>query len=196
MEDLFYYVLSIILYFFYLSLSIKLLNYIISSIFFVLPMEKEYKILKDNLYSANHFPSRYDLCLICTILIIFMLLLVKILSIWLFIFTLFIILITSFIFYNRYIKYNILNYINLYSEDLFDWHKIYDLDIIDETIKKECFAIHNINYEDFKFEHLMYLRIKRFDIQSKIDKIGICPFCKEKTKVEWNFCNYCGNKLK
>ena len=180
MENLFFYLQNIVLYIFYLSISTRLLNYTMSSICFVFPMEKQYHVLSDNLHNTTHFPSRYDLCIVSLIFIIFMIMILKTLNIWLFIFTLFILLIIFLISYNKYKNYTILNYIDYYSADLFDWHKIYDLDIIDEQTKKKCFAIHNINYEDFKFEHLMYLRLKIFDIQSKIDKISICPFCKEK----------------
>lgn len=195
MENLFFYIQCIVLYIFYLLISITLLNYIICSFYFVLPMEKKYKILVDDLYK-QHFPSRYDLCIISAIFITFMLFLLYALNRWIFVITSILLIIIFFISSKQYKKCNILDYINHFSEDLFDWNKIYDLHSIDEETKKQCFAIHHINYDEFKSKHLMYLKSKMDDIESKINKINLCPKCGEKIENNWNFCNYCGNKLK
>lgn len=147
MENLLFYILYIVLYVFYLSISIKLLNYIICSLYFILPMEKKYRVLTEDLY-IQHFPSRYDLCIISAVFIIFMLFLLYSLNKLIFIITFFLLIVIFFISSKQYKKCNILDYIHHFSEDLFDWKKIYNLNI-DEKIKKECFKIHNINYENF-----------------------------------------------
>lgn len=151
MENLFFYIQCIVLYIFYLLISITLLNYIICSFYFILPMEKKYKIFVDDLYKP-HFPSRYDLCIINAIFITFMLFLLYAINIWIFTITSFLLIIIFFISSKQYKKCNILDYINHFSEDLFDWNKIYNLHILDEETKKKCFAIHHINYDDFKLK--------------------------------------------
>lgn len=195
MENLFFYIQYIVLYIFYLLISVSLLNYIICSFYFILPMEKKFKIFTDDLYKTR-FPTRYDLCIISTLFIIFMLFLLYVLNKWIFIITFFLLIVIFFISSRQYKKCNILDYINHFSEDLFDWNKIYNLHTIDEETKKQCFSIHHINYDEFKSKHLMYLKLKKSDIETEINKINLCPNCGKEINLNWSFCNYCGNKLK
>ena len=68
----------------------------------------------------------------------------------------------------NYKNYNLLNYINEFSADLFDWYKIYELNIPQET-KKACFHIHNIDYNNFKEIYIRRLMIEKKDIEKKIN---------------------------
>lgn len=169
MENIFFYIQNIVLYIFCLSLLIGNLNYILCSFCFILPMKKKYKILTNDLCNNDYFPSRYDLCIVSAIFIVFMLSLLYVINIWLFILTLFVFFSVYLISHNKYKNYTILNYIDYYSADLFDWHKIYDL-YIDENIKRQCFYIHNIDYDNFKDRHLSYLKAQKDLLEHDIQR--------------------------
>lgn len=77
----------------------------------------------------------------------------------------------SILYFNKYIKFTILNYIDEFSADLFNWYKIYELHI-DEEIKQACFAIHYIDYDAFKEQYYEYLTIQKQLIDLKIKCIA------------------------
>jgi hypothetical protein len=118
----------------------------IFKIFFIKPMRKKYDIMDSNLKEIKYF---YVLELIGVILSILYFVIIFLLNKTYFFTIITIYIVISIIYYFKIKRYNILKYINHYSEDLFDWHKIYNLNI-DEEIKKQCFVIHNKNYDNFK----------------------------------------------
>lgn len=141
------YILSAIFYgFIFLGIT----NYILSSIFFVFPMNHKYDIL--NLKLNNTLTTRKVIIFVCLILILLTLSILSIISDY------FEILLTIYIFYIvyksfKYSKYDLLNYINYYSSDIFDWKKIYNLNVSEE-IKVKCFSIHHKNYYYYKNSEL------------------------------------------
>ena len=170
---------SIIFFIILLGMLPIILNfYILSSLFFIIPISKKYKILADEVSSKN--TSRYILCFIITLFIIccfYLLYKINCLSCIIFIglFILETIALTQF-----YKKFTILDYINHYSADLFNWYKIYKLNI-DNKVKEACFEIHNIDinyykelYEEYKDFELEYIIFK--SKQNTVKKIDEDPF--------------------
>lgn len=151
---------------------ILMLNYILKSIFFIIPMEKKYKIMSQDL--SNGFEGRYVYILISTAIIIFYLILIFNLHNILFYIVTSSLLLYIIYKYKKYQKYNILNYVNEFSKDLFDWYKIYELNIDDQT-KRNCFKIHNINYKDFKNKYIKHLSLQKELIDTKFNRIDNEP---------------------
>jgi len=142
------YIWIILLFIFYSLIIIAMTNYIFSSIFFILPMKKKYKILASDIQKDN-IKDRYGIILfhIFTIVLYFFILLK--LNATMFFIVLAIYALLCLYYKYKYNKYDIIEYVNYFSKDLFDWDKIYNLNI-DENIKKQCFYIHYLNYDKYK----------------------------------------------
>lgn len=134
--------------------SLVIINHIESRIFFIRRMRAKYDILisiKDNrglnekIFNIGGFAVL--LLVLSPSILIYPIIYAtnKIIFICMIVFTI------IFIIYNiyKYNKYDILEYINYYSYDLFDWDKIYEMNI-DENTKRECFLIHNLDYDNYK----------------------------------------------
>jgi len=144
----------VIVFIFYTSIVLGMLKYINRSLFFIRPMTKKYKIMAPDLH--NNIKNRYFIMFIFNIIIFAILL-----------FSFFLL---SYYQHSIYKKYDILEYINEFSDDLFDWRKIYDLNI-PEDIKKSCFLIHNKNYEEFRKLYIYELNMEKDFITDKIEKL-------------------------
>lgn len=148
----------IVFYIFCLSIMIMCLNYILRSIVFIKPYTEKYKIMAEDL--ENNIKGRYNLILFCFLIIFFLLYL----SFNNFIFLLINIttlLICTIFLYIRYSKYTMLDFINEFNYDLFNWHKIYTSSLIDEETKRKCFLIHCLDYDAFYEQHQRYLEVQR-----------------------------------
>lgn len=155
------------LIFIFIKIVIPMTKYVISSIFFIRPMTKKYKIMASDL--SNDIKNRYVYILFAIILTGFYFKIIYITSIIFFETILIIYVAISIYNFYQYKKYDILEYINYFSADLFDWDKIYTLNI-PEDIKKCCFAIHNIDYETYGETYLSHLKVKQCSLQYDIDK--------------------------
>lgn len=147
MQDIIIYICAT----FYFGIVLRVFNYIIKSLFFIKPMGEKYDILCSEV--ANGIKGR----------IIYIIL--SFLIIWHFFYLIyfgletkipFLIYLTVFLLFGiicliKYKKYDIIQYISQYSTELYDWNKVYKLNI-DENIKEYCFALHKINYKLFKIK--------------------------------------------
>lgn len=150
---------------FYTLIILAMLNYINRNLFFIKPMSKKYKIMASDL--NNDIKNRYLIIFIfCIIILLYFYILFKF-NIVIFAILLFLFFIFLYYQYSNYKKYDILEYINEFSEDLFDWYKIYELNI-SEDIKRSCFLIHNKNYERFKKLYILKLENDKQIINKKI----------------------------
>ena len=134
----------ILSYSFYFKIIMDSQNYIFRSFFFIKPMKKQYDIMIESI--NKDISSRFPYIFIASLLIISFFVIIYNLNILLFYFSLIIFLIYSIYLYKIFAQYTILNYINEFSDNLFDWHKIYTLSSINEKTKIACFNIHNIDY--------------------------------------------------
>ena len=141
-DNIFY----VLIYFSLVLFFIPCLNYIVRFTVFIIPYSKKYDIMADDLNKTN--VSRYIIILINFAILFFITYLGSIYNKIFPLIAVFIYTFLAIIYINKYKKYNIVNYINEFSEDLFNWYKIYDLDIPEE-LKRECFKIHNKDYENF-----------------------------------------------
>lgn len=157
----------IILYLFYLRIVIACQNYILRSLCFIKPMKQKYQIMINN---SNNINGRFPYILIASIIVLSFLYLLYKLNTIIFMISLIIIVVYAIYLYQTFSKFTILNYINEFSADLFDWHKIYTLLSINEETKIACFNIHNIDYNDFYNEHTEYLKkqIRKYEIELSI----------------------------
>ena len=155
---------------FFLTLFIlfKCIDYIFKSIFFIKPMTEKYKILSDDL--NNNIKDRYLIIFVCIVVVSLLIIATYINNVFLYIINISIIFIYGLIKYLKYSKYTFLDYINEYSCDLFDWYKIFELNI-DEITKVKCFEIHNIDYDDFRINYLNYLKNQKEHINNKINNL-------------------------
>lgn len=159
----------IIFYLFWFFISTKTLKYVMYVLYFVLPMRKKYNILQDDIKSNTGI---YILTLLALSFNILFIILSYVVYIYLLIF-----LIPIYIFLIKkwkklYSHYDLLEYINNYSSNLFNWKSIYNLNI-DEKLKKECFAIHYINYEEFEKNYIQSLEYEIENNNKKIDYINL-----------------------
>ena len=159
------------IYLFYILLFIVIVcmtKDIICTVCFIRPMRKKYDILVDDI--SKNINGKY-MFLILEIILIF--LYFRGIYFENIIFSIIILIvyaiITSYYIY-KHKKYDILNYIDTYSYDLFNWDKIYELRI-DEDLKKQCFSIHNIEYEAYKETYLSNLQLKQNILKLQIDKL-------------------------
>lgn len=142
-------------------LTILIINYIMSRLYFLKPMKQKY-----NIELITEKESKLHSIIISLILIFIISLLVSIYVALYFtnkqVFYIMILICVILIIYDfkKYKKYDILEYINYYSADLFDWDKIYELNI-DENLKRNCFAIHNINYDTYKDRYMRHKEIMK-----------------------------------
>lgn len=164
----------IILYLFYLRIVIVCQNYILRSLWFIKPMKQKYQIMIND---SNNINGRFPYILIASIIILLFLYLLYKINMIIFIISLIIIVVYAIYLYQKFSKFTILNYINEFSADLFDWHKIYELLSINNETKINCFKIHNIDYNEFHEEHKIYLekqirkyKAQLFDVNKKITK--------------------------
>lgn len=158
----------VIVFIFYTSIVLGMLKYINRSLFFIRPMTKKYKIMAPDLH--NNIKNRYFLIFIFSIIILLYFYIMFIFNIIIFAILLFSFFLLSYYQHSIYKKYDILEYINEFSDDLFDWRKIYDLNI-PEDIKKSCFLIHNKNYEEFRKLYIYELNMEKDFITDKIEKL-------------------------
>lgn len=155
---------------FYFFIIIILLKYIISSIFFIRPMDNKYDILCSDIKRGIKGRIPYMTLSVSIIVLFFYLIyfgLENKIPFWIFL-LLFVLIAVLYI--RKYKKYDILEYIDNYSADLFDWDKIYILDI-DENIKKQCFKIHNISYDEYKETYISHKKVKKILLESEIKNI-------------------------
>lgn len=151
-----------LIFIFYFVIINCMINYIISSLFFVKPMCNKYKIMAPDI--PNDIKGRYKFIFFDIVVIGFYF---YILSFFfeskLFLSILAVIhIIIGLYYFNKYRRWDILEYINYFSADLFDWDKIYILPIPKE-IKERCFAIHYMDYEYYEQTYIEHLeRKKRF----------------------------------
>lgn len=132
--------------------------FIFSSIFFIRPMKQKYKIMvygiSDSIYDRYGFIILFG---------IFIWLLFKDfyeeVEYNIFLTTIIVYVVFCMVCYFHYKKYDILEYIDSFSKDLFDWDSIYTLDMPEE-IKKECFAIHSMSYENYSDTYMEHLEGK------------------------------------
>lgn len=148
--------ITIILCLLWYIVSLVTINFIESRIFFIKRMRTKYDILLLTKNKRKLDEKSFNLGGFVILLLILspsILVYPIIYAINKSIFLCMIVFTIIFILYNiyKYCKYDILEYINYYSYDSFDWDKIYGIDI-DENIKRECFSIHNINYDKYKRE--------------------------------------------
>lgn len=165
--DILEYIFGILGYIFYMFIAFSLTNYIIRSLFFIKPMCNKYKIMASDL--SNDISGRYPYIFISLLLIYFFGLFTYAINFYLFIIILIVYVYDVYFLINKYKKFNLLNYINEFSADLFDWEKIYCLNI-DEDIKRKCFQIHFLNYDEFEEKYLEILKYKQTKIENKIKK--------------------------
>lgn len=144
---------------------IKSFDYILRSLFFIKPMMKKYKIMASDL--SNDIKDRYWIMLLFSIPIVLVLFGTYNTNLISFFITISILFIYGLIKYYKYSNYSIINFVNEFSYDLFDWYKIYELKI-SEDIKKKCFLIHNIDYDNFKEDYINHLEIERDYINAKL----------------------------
>lgn len=137
---------------------LKPFDYILRSLFFIKPMMKKYKIMASDL--SNDIKDRYWIMLLFSIPIVLVLFGTYNTNLISFFITISILFIYGLIKYYKYSNYSIINFVNEFSYDLFDWYKIYELKI-SEDIKKKCFLIHNIDYDNFKEDYINHLEIER-----------------------------------
>lgn len=159
------YIIAIFAYLFYMFITFLCTNYIVRSLFFIKPICNKYKIMASDL--SNDIRDRYPCFLISSLIICSFGLFTCEIS-----FYLFIIIIIAYIYYihfliKKYQKYDLLNYIDEFSADLFDWEKIYNL-YISEDIKRQCFKIHYLDYDEFEKNYLEKLKYKQSEIENKI----------------------------
>lgn len=147
----------IAIYLFYGYLTLIFINYIIKSIIFIGPMKRQYKIMVSDI--SNDIKDRYWLFILFFIAIVFFMVILYKINIILFTITLAIYLLDILYLVGEYKKLNLLHFINEFSEDLFDWKKIYELPI-DDTTKKQCFYIHHLDYDKFEEKYINELKVK------------------------------------
>ena len=141
---------NIIIYIFYTIIIITMTNYIFLSLFFILPMKKKYKIMIDKIQKDN-IKDRYGIILFSVVnILIYFFILLKI-NETIFLITLILYILLCIYYKYKYSKYDIIEYIDYFSKDLFNWDKIYTLNI-DENTKRECFYIHYLDYDKYKKE--------------------------------------------
>lgn len=160
------YIEIIIFYSFYMFIAFACTNYIIKSLFFVQPMCKHYKIMAPDL--SNDIRGRYPYILIALLPISIFIISTYIIGPYFFILILVIYIYYIYTLIKRYKNSDLLDYINEFSADLFDWEKIYDLHI-DEHIKRKCFRVHNIDYENFERHYLEKLKYKQSELEKNIE---------------------------
>ena len=158
--------LDLFIFVFYFGIVNSMINYIISSLFFVKPMRDKYKIMASGL--SNNIKDRYNYILFDILVICFYFYIIFFISkVFLSVIVTIHFIITLY-YFNKYRKWDIVEYVNYFSEDLFDWDKIYTLKI-PEDVKRNCFAIHNKNYDDYKDIYIRHLEMKQYLLQSDID---------------------------
>lgn len=150
MIENFFYIIGIL---FWIIISLFIINHIESRIFFISRMKKKYDIIKplekqkkdEKIFNIGGFIV-WGLFLSPSLIIYpLMYIYSKIMCIIM----ISIVLLFFFYYMNKYKKYDILEYIDYYSADMFDWDKVYELNI-DEDIKRKCFTIHNKIYDNYK----------------------------------------------
>lgn len=140
----------------------------ISSIYFIKPMRKKYDIMIPDI--PRNIKSKYIFIFTEIILILFFFKETYEESIVLFasLITAYIIIYICYV--SKYKKYDLLEYIDWYSSDLFDWDKIYTLNI-DVELRKQCFKIHNIDYDSYKEIYLRNLELKQYLLELETNRI-------------------------
>lgn len=133
-------------YIFYGAIIFFSIRYIVKSLCFINPITKKYNIMTGN--PKTNIIGRNFICLF-NFVVITLSTYASFLSINnLIYYELIAYIIISLYFILKFRKYTIVDYVAEFSEDVLDWNRIYNLDI-DEEIKKKCFAIHSISYNDF-----------------------------------------------
>lgn len=151
-------------YLFYGYICLVCLNYIMKSLFFIRPMASCYKIMAPDL--SNDIRGRYPYILFSVGLILFFMKLTYYINIYLFIIFFCIYIIDIVFLFSKYDDFGLLEYINEFSADLFDWEKIYNL-YVSEDLKRQCFKIHYLDYDEFEKQYLQKLINKQIQIQNK-----------------------------
>lgn len=167
MLTIFEYIMYILTCLFYIYITFLCINYIVRSLFFIKPMCNKYKIMASDL--SNDIKGRYPYILISLLTISSLLYITYAINFYLFIFLIFAYTCDIYFLIKKYQKFDLLHYINEFSEDLFDWEKIYNL-YISEDIKKQCFQIHYLDYDEFEKHYLEKLKYKQSEIEKKMKK--------------------------
>ena len=160
--------LGFILFIFYGLITIGCFNYIIKSLFFIRPIMKKYDIKSND--CENNIKGRYPLMAFCFFVIIFFIYCIKLFNNYLFFAVICIYLVLGIVLISKYKKFNILNYLNEFSEDLFDWDKIYVLNI-NKELKEKCFKIHNKDYNSYKETYLKHINTKKQILELEKNRI-------------------------
>ena len=159
---------SIIATLFFIIVTLPCFNYILKSLIFIKPLTEKYKIMAPDL--SNNINGRFKFIFICLIIILYVLYLLKDNLIFFFIY-IFILTLYGIYLYRLYSHFTILNFIDEFSSDLFDWHKIYSSTLIDQETKIKCFQIHHLDYDEFLKKHLSYLKFQAHDINCQINDL-------------------------
>lgn len=145
-----------------------LIKDITSTLWFIKPMRKKYDIMASDV--PKNISGKYLFLFFELVLIILNLIIIYFLNKFVWTITLIIHLILCIYYIYKYKNYGILEYVDWYSADLFDWDKIYSLNIM-RDIKKQCFKIHNIDYDNYKETYLNNLEFKKIVLEQKIEII-------------------------
>lgn len=160
-----YYIIVVL---FFICVTLPCFNYILKSLIFIKPFTEKYKIMAKDL--GNNIHGRFKFILICIMIIFYVLYSFKNNLIIFFLYTL-VLIVYGIYLYRLYSHFTILNFINEFSSDLFDWHKIYSSTLIDQETKIKCFQIHHLDYDEFLKKHLSYLKFQAHDINCQINDL-------------------------
>lgn len=149
-------------------INICLIKDVTSTLWFVKPMRRKYDIMASDV--QRNISGKYLFLFFELVFIILNLIIIYSLNKILWAITLIIQLVMCIYYINKYKNYGILEYVNWYSADLFDWDKIYSLNIRPD-VKKQCFKIHNMDYDNYKETYLNNLEFKKMVLEQKIETI-------------------------
>lgn len=157
-------ILGLLIYF---LITIALSYNMILNLLFVKPMRKKYNIMAPDI-SRNI--SLGVILIELIVIIIYFYFCYNLFNNLLFILSLIVNILLIFNYILKIKKYTILDYMKLYSTDLFDWDKIYSLNI-EEHIKKEIFKLHYIDYNSYKDTYIKNLELKEDLIKLEKERI-------------------------
>lgn len=133
-------------YIFYGAIIFFSIRYILKSLCFINPITKKYNITNCN--QKTTIIRRNIICIFDFVIITLLTYISYLFNHNLIYYELIAYTGISLYFIIKFKKCTVIDYVSEFSEDLFDWNKIYNLNIDEET-KKMCFAIHSKPYTKF-----------------------------------------------
>ena len=151
-----FYAISVLISF---AITVLMAKDIIATVCFIKPMTQKYDIMTSDI--PKKLKGKYIIIFFEIIVSIVYFYCIFIINKTVFSVLLIMYVLISLYYINKYSEFDILEYLRMYSLDLFDWDKIYKLNL-DSEIKKQCFTIHNIDYENYIETYLNNLKTKQY----------------------------------